>query len=633
MNKKVISKIVASLTVASMLTYYASPVFAYINEETIYSKLDSEGKNYKSSVTTITEDENGTKTVQSDSDEDLPIECKISYYLDGKEMSAKEIAGKSGRVTIKLDYTNKEENKLTINGTVETLYTPFVVVSGVVLDNEKNKNIEVTNGKLITNGNKVIAVGMAMPGMQESLNLDEDTVKIPSSIEISLDTNSFEMGNIISYASPKMFGDLDVSIDDFDEIFSQVDELESASKQIEDGAVTLKNGTTEILSGTSSLKDGINSAYNGSVTIKNAVDSSISSLSNNSSNAIDDATLENIKSQAASSAVLSEEQKSAIKAQAESQATLSEEQKSAIKAQAESQATLSEEQKLAIKAQAESQATLSEEQKASIKLQAESSVEATQTQIEASAESAVRAQLGISDEIPYEQLPENAQNMIAMAKAVAVSTAKTVSGQVAVSTAQSTAIQTAGQVAVLTAQSTASQTAGQTAVVTAQNIATEVAGQTAVTVAQTTATTTATQTAEKVATTVGNEAKAQFTSQVVSQMGTLSNGLAELTNGLSSLNSGASSLLDGTTSLDNGVQTLVDGIKTFNTDGIQKITSLVNNDLKNVITRVEKLEELSNDYTNYASSDKRDDIKFITITDSIKLEQVSSKDEEDNKKK
>ena len=109
--KNIITKVFAGITVASLLTYNALPVFAYLNEETVYSNLDSTGKKYKSTVTTIIEDENGIKTTQEKTKEELPIETKITYFVDGKEVDSNKIAGKKGKITIKLEFENKEKRE------------------------------------------------------------------------------------------------------------------------------------------------------------------------------------------------------------------------------------------------------------------------------------------------------------------------------------------------------------------------------------------------------------------------------------------------------------------------------------------------------------------------------------------
>ena len=110
---------------------------------------------------------------QGETQKELPVECKIKYELDGKEISANEIVGKAGTVKIILEYVNKDAHNVIINGKSETLYTPFVVLCGTIINNENNKNITISSGKLIDDGTKTIALGIATPGLQESLNLSK----------------------------------------------------------------------------------------------------------------------------------------------------------------------------------------------------------------------------------------------------------------------------------------------------------------------------------------------------------------------------------------------------------------------------------------------------------------------------
>lgn len=146
MNNKVISKVIAGTLLCSMVGY-ALPVFAYTKEETVYSKLDSTGNNYKTIVSTHiinSEDEeliqdlsdllnikntSGEETFEQDgntltwnankndiyyqgeSSKELPIECNIKYELNGEEISSKDIAGKSGNVKITLEYKNKRKEQ------------------------------------------------------------------------------------------------------------------------------------------------------------------------------------------------------------------------------------------------------------------------------------------------------------------------------------------------------------------------------------------------------------------------------------------------------------------------------------------------------------------------------------------
>jgi len=277
---RIISKIAAGVVVTSLLTYYASPVLAYVNEETIYSNLNTNGKAYDSTVTTIVEDKEGNKVEQKETNKELPIETKITYYLNGQEIEAKKIAGASGRVTIKMEFENKDKHG--------DLYTPFVVVAGLMIDNKANTNIEIVNGKLLTNGNNTIAVGIALPGMQESLDIDTDKIELPTSVEISMDTEKFESGNIMVYASPKLLGNLDISMDKFDEIFDKVNALETATKALEDGAGQLSDGIKQLDEGATTLStqyveldSGLNSLKDGAVSLSagaNQLDDGATSL-------------------------------------------------------------------------------------------------------------------------------------------------------------------------------------------------------------------------------------------------------------------------------------------------------------------------------------------------------------------
>lgn len=611
MNNKIISKVVSGTLLFSMVGY-TLPVLGYTKDETVYSKLDASGKNYETIVSTHiknTEDEeiirdlsdllnvkntsgdetytqNGTTFewkankndiyYQGNTDKELPISCEVKYELDGEEISANDIAGKSGKVKITLQYKNKEERTVNINGKNVKMYVPFVVMTGTIIQNENAKNVEVSSGKVVDDGTKTIVVGMAMPGLQESLGLSDDDIKIPSNIEITMDATNFKTNSIMSYITPKVLEEDDLKIlDDLDEVYSQVNTLQTSMNQIQNGANTLKDGTTELEAGANTLKEGVTTAYNGAQTISSEVAKSTKSLKNDKSEAIDEATLKAIKQQAAQSSKLTEEQKAQITAQAKASSVLTEEQKAQITEQAKASSALTEEQKAQITVQAKASSVLTDEKKAKIIAAAQESYPIELTEAE---------------------------------KALIIGTAKNVAEQTAVTTA------------LKTAQDTATQTAVATALTTAQNIATQTAVTTALTTAQETATSTAMQTSTTVAKQVGNQAKKQFTNQVISQMTTLGNGLNQLTSGLSQLNDGASSLADGTTQVNDGANTLAEGIKTFNEEGIKKICNYINGNVKDLTTRIDKLTELSKEYNTFTMVDgeNKGEVKFIMIIDAVK---------------
>ncbi len=662
-NKKMIS----GLLLFTITSYMTIPVFGASKSETVYSNLDSNGKAYKTIVSTqltnedksdeITdisnllniENTNGDETFKKEgnqivwdsngnniyykgeSDKQLPVECKITYELNGEEISAEELKGKSGNVKIKINYTNNEKHIVSINGKQVTMYTPFIIVAGTKIDNAKNKNIQITNGKIVDNGESTLAVGIAMPGMQENIGISKSKIDIPEEIEISMETEDFEMGNIIAVVAVKGI-DEDLT-SDLNSMYSQINELANASNEILAGANQLKEGTSELVSGVDQLKDGTGAAYAGSKQIKDEVEESTKNLKNDNTPAIDSKTLEAIKAQAMQIATLSDEQKAGIAAQAKAAATLSDEQKAGIAAQAKAGAKLTDAQKAGIAAQAKAaakltdaqkaeiaaQAKLTDEQKAKITAQAKAGAEFTETQKTAIIEQAQKKYTETLTEAEKQLILTVAQNTAyqtatTTALAVAESTAEATALKVAQSVAESTAEATALKVA----QSVAESTAEATAQTVAQSTATQTAETTALTVAQSTATQTAGATATQTATQVGNQAKQKFTNQVVSQMSTLGTALDELTNGLANIDNGVSALSVGTNKLDSGALQLANGVKTFNEQGISKINNLVNGDLRNIASRVEKMNELANEYNNYAGiqNGMAGEVKFIMITDS-----------------
>lgn len=298
MNNK-LSKISASILLGTMLVY-TLPVAAFTKDETVYTNVKSNGEQYQTIVTdhlineedekllkdmtnllnieNTSGDEKFTQDGESlvweadsndiyykgETNQELPVKLNIKYELDGKEISSDEIAGKSGKVKITISFENKEEHEVQINGKTEKMYTPFVVATGTYINNDNNKNIEVTNGKAIDDGSKTMVVGLTFPGMQESLNIDKDTLEIPTSIEITMETTNFEMNNIINYTTPKLIEDSELDIfSKLDDIYSKVETLQSASKQIENGAKTLSDGTTTYVEKSEEFNQALNKFSNG----------------------------------------------------------------------------------------------------------------------------------------------------------------------------------------------------------------------------------------------------------------------------------------------------------------------------------------------------------------------------------
>ena len=256
-----------------MILFYTLPIYAYANNKTIYTKLNSDGKVYKEIISTKENEE----VNQKESDEKLPLETIISFKLNDKAIKADELVGKSGKVTIKIQYINKSSKEVYINGVKDTMYTPFIVAVGSIIDNSNNKNINVTHGKLIENGDKSIVVAMLMPGLRDSLDLSNEfsDIDIPDSVEITMDSTNFEMNNIMSYSTPKVLDDK-INWSNFDNLFSDVNRLSDASIQIEDGSKQLVNGIEKLKDGASKLSEGANKIDLGEKQLADSLNNEIS---------------------------------------------------------------------------------------------------------------------------------------------------------------------------------------------------------------------------------------------------------------------------------------------------------------------------------------------------------------------
>ena len=209
---------------------------------------------------------------QGTSDKKPPVSVKVSYKLDGKEISPEDIAGKSGKVTIRFDYTNNETKTVNIGGKDEEIKVPFAMVSGIMLDSYRFSNVKVTNGKQIESGKSDMIVGMAFPGLSESIDLDgmkdkakdEDAkkkiedIQIPEYVEITANAKNFELQQTMTMASSDVLSQLDMTSDTIDtsSLTDSMDELSKGMNDLEDGGTQLQDGTTDLVKGTGDLKKG-----------------------------------------------------------------------------------------------------------------------------------------------------------------------------------------------------------------------------------------------------------------------------------------------------------------------------------------------------------------------------------------
>ena len=539
---KKLSKNVAVWLLIGGIVISSSPVYALTKNEIVYSKLNTDG-----SVKEVLVNEQLLNTSNADSLEDyselkdilninddntyelsdnnlvwnasgkdvfyqgtisknLPISVEVSYMLDNKEMSLDDIIGKSGNVTIKLRYKNNDRHG--------SLYTPFVVTTGMIVNSDNNSNISVVNGKVINNGTKNIVVGMSAPGLYESLWLDE--LKGLDTISINYDTTCFELDNIYSVATPKLLDSSDLKIfDKLNEIYGNVNELQENMDLLDEGALKLSTG---------------------SGTLKSELEKSIMGLSNVTGD------------------VLTQEQLNGIK----------------DKAIFNIQNTYSDlyKEQIANSAWKEVKNSLSSSEDDTIINFVKSSVNDAVVEYLNSVSEYVDYVNCETGKVVMEQTGSMSEEQ--MASCMVIQNDKTLPFVVKAATTSSS--------------KSASESAYYIAEVVSKSVSVSVS--------------------EKTALEVGSNVSLSVSNEVANQVRD-----ASLSTIINSLNT----LYNGIDKLDSGINELSTGITKFNNDGINKIYTLVNNNVKSTTDKIKMLTELGNNYASFSGKRSSDDgsVKFV----------------------
>lgn len=210
---------------------------------------------------------------QGTATEEPPVTQKVTYYLDGKEISPEDLAGKSGKVKIRFDYTNTTSYTETVNGEKQTVSVPFAAITGLVLG-DGFENIEVTNGKAEVSDSSSVVLGYALPGLKDSLgikdgDLDGD-VNIPEYMEMTADVENFSMPAAMTFvvnASDYVSTD-GIDTSDLDDM---INDLKDASTQLQDGSKTLAEGTDTLADGLSTLQSKLGTFASGVGTLKSGL--------------------------------------------------------------------------------------------------------------------------------------------------------------------------------------------------------------------------------------------------------------------------------------------------------------------------------------------------------------------------
>ncbi len=195
---------------------------------------------------------------------ELPVKLTVTYYLDGEEITPDNLAGKSGNVTMRFDYENIASKTVTVDGNEETIYVPFVAMTGMMLDNEHFHNVKISSGKLINDGNRTIVLGFALPGLEESLALEDSTVEIPSYVEVTAETVDFSLLTTMTLVTSGIMNEVHFDdVDSLEDLQQKLDQLDQAANDLMAGTATLYENLDLIATKSGDLVDGIATAADG----------------------------------------------------------------------------------------------------------------------------------------------------------------------------------------------------------------------------------------------------------------------------------------------------------------------------------------------------------------------------------
>ena len=193
---------------------------------------------------------------KADTSSELPLTVTVTYFLDGKEVGADELAGASGNIKIRFDYENNTQE----NGSI----TPFAAITGLMLSEDNAHNISVTNGASRYMDGEYLVYGFALPGVTAALDLDtmeltkEEEIDLHDFMEVSFEAEDFELDFTATMVSNGLLEekDYDKVIDKLDEL---TDKLEDTTDQVND----LKSKISKLKNGGEKLRSGADSLYQG----------------------------------------------------------------------------------------------------------------------------------------------------------------------------------------------------------------------------------------------------------------------------------------------------------------------------------------------------------------------------------
>lgn len=608
---------------------------------------------------------------QGNIEKELPVTMTVSYRLDGKAVSAEALAGKSGKVTIRFDYQNNQYETVEIDGKQETIYVPFAMLTGMMLDSDTFRNVEVSNGKLLNDGDHTIVVGLAFPGLQENLALDRETLEIPDYVEITADVTDFSLGMTVTIATNEVFQGLDTESIEFSDLEESLQKLTDAMTQLTDGSSSLYDGlctlleksdslvagVKELAAGAKSLKDGSDALSGGAedlLTGAEKLSAGLDTLSSNSASLNSGAAqvFQTLLSTAATqiraagisvpdltvgnyaevlSGVIASLDETAVYNQALQQVTAAVEEKrpeiiekvtAAVREQVTEQVTATVRAQVGTEVTAAVQAQVTQQVLQTLGMTLES-YEADIAAGQISEQQQAQIDAAVAEQLASEEM----QSLIAATveeKTASDEIQATITANVAAQMQSETVTATVSENVEAQVQQAISENMQSDAVQSQLAAASE--GSKTIIALKTSLDSYNAFYLGVLAYTGGVDEAASGADELSAGTAALKSGAAELKAGAAALYSGAltlqdgmPTLIDGITALRDGAMSLSDGLKQFDEDGIRKLTELIDGDLANVVTRLKATIDVSEHYTNFSGiADGMDgQVKFIYRTDEI----------------
>ena len=340
MNLSHTVKVVGSVVLSAVMAGSMMPVtvFAQSNDEnptekteTVYSVLNSDGSISDTIVSSWLHDEDGinniketlnltdVKNIKSNekpskdgntytwnangndvyyegtATKQLPVSVKIRYELDGQEISANDIQGKSGHLKLTISFTNNYSEVKNINGKSIVIHPSYLAGGMLNMSTGKFSNVKCESGKIVNDGTNEMLAFANIPGLNETLKsagLDKvnNQLGISDDITVEADVNDFDLGSIMVGMTNEI--DLDQELGEIgsvSELTDGIDQLIEADNQLIDGSKQLYDGTTQLkeqaapLTGSSDqvrqlsagaiqLNDGVKALQTGLTAYTNGVD-------------------------------------------------------------------------------------------------------------------------------------------------------------------------------------------------------------------------------------------------------------------------------------------------------------------------------------------------------------------------